>query len=143
MCKCTQPLQAFTYQIPPTQFSLYFGEKTSWQTQGENTWTPPIFSLPSLQPNIHQKNFPPHFLSKVLHPPYSTFKQTHLKGLMWIDATSSHARVAQMTQSKLEHEEIVCIFRSQFHPQKCNTVHSYYYDKEQHNGIMYNEWRDV
>ena len=38
-----------------------------------------FFSLPSLQPNTHQKSFPSHFLSKVFHPPHFTSKQTHSK----------------------------------------------------------------
>ena len=38
-----------------------------------------FFSLPSLQPNIHQKSFYSYFLFKIFHPPYFTSKQIHPK----------------------------------------------------------------
>ena len=36
-----------------------------------------LFSFFSIQPNTLKKSFHFHFLSKVLHPPYFTSKQTH------------------------------------------------------------------
>ena len=79
MCKCIWAFLSFIYQIPPIQFSLHFGEKTFWWAQRENTWALLIFSLPSLQPNTHQKSFPSRFLSKIFHPPYFISKQTHCR----------------------------------------------------------------
>ena len=48
------------------------GEKTLGSHQ--------FFSLPSLQPNTHQKSFISHFLSKIFHPPYFTSKRTYPDG---------------------------------------------------------------
>ena len=79
MCKCIWAFLSFIYQIPPIQFSLHFGEKTFWWARRENIWALLIFSLPSLQPNTHQKSFPSRFLSKIFHPPYFISKQTHCR----------------------------------------------------------------
>ena len=78
MCKCTWAFLSFTYHIPPTQFSLHFGEKTFWRFRRENTWALPIFfSLPSLQPNTHQKVFISIFSPKFsIHPISSPNKHT-------------------------------------------------------------------
>ena len=55
-------------------------ERKHFGETGEKIPEPHQFiSLPSLQPNTHQKSFSFHFLSKVFHPPYFTSKQTHLK----------------------------------------------------------------
>ena len=55
-------------------------EREHFGGPGEKTPGPhQFFSLPSLQPNIHQKSFYSYFLFKIFHPPYFTSKQIHPK----------------------------------------------------------------
>ena len=59
-------------------FSSFWGEL--FGGLGEKTPRPHhLFSFLPTQLNIYQKSFPFHFLSKVFHLPYFTYKQTHPK----------------------------------------------------------------
>ena len=61
----------------PFMFSLvfFFGEKFFWKTRELHH----LFSFLLTQPNTLEKKISSHILSKVFHPSYSTFKQTHPK----------------------------------------------------------------
>ena len=52
------------------QFSLQFGQKTFWWTQGKNTWALPFIFLPIHQTKHTPKSFISYFLFKVFHLPY-------------------------------------------------------------------------
>ena len=60
-------------------FSLIWGENFL-VGQGRKHLTSPFIFLPPYPTKHISKIFPCHFLSKVFHPPYFTFKQTDPKG---------------------------------------------------------------
>ena len=63
----------------PIQFSL--PKRNHFGGSGEKTLGPHyLFSFLPTQSNTFQKKISSYFLSKVFHPPYFTFKQTHPKG---------------------------------------------------------------
>ena len=72
MCTCIWAFLSINKKFIPTQFSLHFGglEEKIFRFHY-------LLSFFPIQPNTLQKSFPSHFLSKVFHLPYFTFKQTH------------------------------------------------------------------
>ena len=62
---CTLSILIFFFQ-----FSLQFGQKTFWWTQGENTWALPFIFLPIHPTKYTPKSFISYFLFKVFHLPY-------------------------------------------------------------------------
>ena len=62
---------------------LFILERKLFDGPGEKIFEPYyLFSFLPTQLNILQKNFPSHFLSKVLHPLYFTSKQIHHMNLI-------------------------------------------------------------
>ena len=63
------------FTISPFNF-LSILEKKNFLVCPKKKYLGPVIYFPT-QPNILQKSFPFHFLSKVFYPPYFTSKQTH------------------------------------------------------------------
>ena len=81
MCKCTRVCWVFL-SIKQSHFlsSVFFsilGRKFFGRSEEKKLGPHNLFSFFSIQPNTLKKSFHFHFLSKVLHPPYFTSKQTH------------------------------------------------------------------
>ena len=74
------------HELSPLSFLSIFGRKLFGGPE-EKTFRPHhLFSFLFTQPNTLQKSFPSYYLSKVFHPPYFTFKQTHPKCLSFISS---------------------------------------------------------
>ena len=68
------PLSSLIFSL---HISLHFEEKNFGGLRVKTLESHNLFSFVPIQPNILQKSFSSHFLSKVFHPPYFTSKQTH------------------------------------------------------------------
>ena len=74
------------HELSPLSFLSIFGRKLFGGPE-EKTFRPHhLFSFLFTQPNTLQKSFPSYYLSKVFHPHYFTFKQTHPKCLSFISS---------------------------------------------------------
>ena len=85
------------YEFSLPSFPFILGRKL-FGGLGEKTPKPHhLFSFLPTQLSTFQKSFPSYFLSKVFHPPYFTFKQTHPKGLPPIHKGPPRSLVGIMT----------------------------------------------
>ena len=80
-CPCVSAHGYFCLLSSPIFFLRFYLhlERKLFSGPGEKTPKPHhLFLFLLIQLNTLQKSFPSHFFSKVFHPPYFTFKQTHL-----------------------------------------------------------------